>query len=265
MKKLLLLLIFTIYTISVFSQDTLIRKTGNYIDSWNERIHFFAGGGISVIANGNVYELPKVDKSNKSVFIDDASRLKPNISTGIVFTPFVSTITNYYSDVDQNGDEVTVKHFTYRPGLFSVALFVNPISFTSSDSNLSNTVDLGLGLGLRSGGFSGFLTFEFFQLKQPTDFFVDRYYGSNYDPDNPSASQYIIDGQVQSSLDYSDNSIIKNRIMSAIGLKFAYSFDIISASKTQYDEFREPKSNSVPANSKNETDTNPAPSPLEEN
>jgi hypothetical protein len=79
-------------------------------------------------------------------------------------------------------------------------------------------VDLGFGIGWRSGSFLIMATADFFSVKQPRQYFVDAYQGSN--------KAYVVNGETQTSIDVSDNSIFKNRIVSSFGIKFAYTFDI---------------------------------------
>lgn len=130
---------------------------------WSKRISFFVGAGTSVIAN-DVYELPIIDKTTNNVIIEKAGRLKPNVSTGIVYTPFVYNVPRIIKYIDEDGNEQTKKIIEHQPKHFSVALFINPVSLSSPNSNLSTTVDLGFGLGWRSDNFSVFATMEFFSL-----------------------------------------------------------------------------------------------------
>lgn len=71
---------------------------------WNDRISFFVGAGISIIAN-TVYELPVIDKTTNNVIIEESGKLKPNVSMGIVFTPFVYNIERKISYRDANGEK----------------------------------------------------------------------------------------------------------------------------------------------------------------
>ena len=187
---------------------------------WIKRITFFVGAGTSVISN-TIYELPIIDKTNNNVIIEESGKLKPNVSLGIVYTPFVYDVKRFINYYDSNGDQKVKKVIEHVPKCFSVALFINPISFASVNSNLNNTVDLGFGLGWRSDNFSVFATMEFFSLKQPRDYFVTEYGTNN--------KQYVIEGEVQTAFDVNDNSIFKNKVMTAFGIKLAYNFDIVKS------------------------------------
>lgn len=196
---------------------TEVENEDNY--GWNKRISFFVGAGISTIGN-TVYELPVIDKTTNNVIIEEAGSLKPNVSMGIVYTPFVYDVQRRIRYRDTNGDLKTKYITEHVPKNFSVALFINPISLSSANSNLGNTVDLGFGLGWRSDSFSVFATIEFFGLKQPRDYFVEQYNSNN--------KQYIVGEETQTAIDLNDNSIFKNEVMTSFGIKLAYTFDIVS-------------------------------------
>jgi hypothetical protein len=226
MKKNIKLLAFLIFCpIMIFGQEIeeeteTVEVTSIEEEGWNKRISFFVGAGTSVISN-KVYELPIIDKTNNNVIIEESGKLKPNVSLGIVYTPFVYDVERFINYYDKDGVKKVKKVIEHVPKHFSVALFINPISLASANSNLSNTVDLGFGLGWRSDNFSVFATMEFFSLKQPRDYFINEY-GTN-------DKQYIIGGEVQTAIDVNDNSIFKNKVMTAFGIKLAYTFDIVKS------------------------------------
>jgi hypothetical protein len=217
-----LLTLFFFCPLTLLGQETIETTetdlTSIQEEGWNKRISFFVGAGTSVISN-TFYELPIIDKTNNNVIIEESGKLKPNVSLGIVYTPFVYDVERFINYYDSNGNKKVKKVIEHVPKYFSVALFINPISFASADSNLNNTVDLGFGLGWRSDNFSVFATMEFFSLKQPRDYFVNEY-GTN-------DKQYVIGGEVQTAIDINDNSIFKNKVMTAFGIKLAYTFDIV--------------------------------------
>lgn len=193
------------------------KNEDNY--GWNKRISFFIGAGISTIGN-TVYELPVIDKTTNNVIIEEAGSLKPNVSMGIVYTPFVYDVQRRIRYRDTNGDLQTKYITEHVPKKFSIALFINPISLSAANSNLGNTVDLGFGLGWRSDSFSVFATMEFFSLKQPRNYFVEQY--------KTNDQQYIIGGETQTAIDINDNSIFKSEVITSFGIKLAYTFDIVS-------------------------------------
>lgn len=216
-----LLILFFFCPLTLLGQETTETDlTTIQEEGWNKRISFFVGAGTSVISN-TFYELPIIDKTNNNVIIEESGKLKPNVSLGIVYTPFVYDIERFINYYDSNGNKKVKKVIEHVPKHFSVALFINPISFASADSNLNNTVDLGFGLGWRSDNFSVFATMEFFSLKQPRGYFVNEY-GTN-------DKQYVIGGEVQTAIDVNDNSIFKNKVMTAFGIKLAYTFDIVKS------------------------------------
>ncbi len=225
MKTIFKLLTFlTFLPLSMFGQEKKpnAEKTVTSVEEegWNKRISFFVGAGTSVISN-KVYELPIIDKTNNNVIIEESGKLRPNVSLGIVYTPFVYDVERFINYYNSEGEKKVKKVIEHVPKNFSVALFINPISFASANSNLSNTVDLGFGLGWRSDNFSVFATMEFFSLKQPRDYFINGYGTNN--------KQYIIGGEVQTAIDVNDNSIFKNKVMTSFGIKVAYTFDIVKS------------------------------------
>lgn len=201
--------------------DTVVKeekrvKSTHY--GWNKRISFFVGAGVTHVTN-DIYALPIIDKTNNHVIIERDGNTRPNISTGIVYTPRVYNIYRYV-DYIENGKVVKDTLIEHMPKHFSVALFINPASMTNAGSGLSSTVDVGFGLGWRSDNFSAFATCEFFGLKQPRAYFVANYQGN----DTP----YVVGGEIQTAIDVNDNSIFKNQVMMGVGIKLAYTFDIVS-------------------------------------
>ena len=208
-----------LYSITLVSQEQ-DKEIKIDEEGWNKRISFFVGAGTSFIVD-KVYEFPVIDKTNNNVIIEESGRLKPNVSLGIVYTPLVYDVERFINYYDSDGNKKVKKIIEHVPKHFSVALFVNPVSFASANTNLNKTIDLGIGLGWRSDSFSVFGTIEFFNLKQPREYFINEY-GSN-------DKQYLIGGEVQTAIDVNDNSIFQNKVMTAIGIKLAYTFDIVKS------------------------------------
>ncbi|MFC6999552.1 hypothetical protein [Rufibacter roseus] len=180
---------------------------------WNNRFSFMFGGGVSGIIN-TVYLDPAINKSTNAVIIEKAGLVKPNISLGIVYTPFVTTSVR---TVETESSTKTI--YEYYPRGISMALFINPVSLSSlSETSLSSTVDLGLGIGYRTGNFSIFGTVEFFSLRQPRQYFLEQYKDNN--------KPYIINGETQAAISTSDNDIYTDRVIASLGIKLAYTFDI---------------------------------------
>lgn len=214
-KKIILLTILTVTTLLGKAQNP---ANDNY--GWNKRISFIVGGGASVVST-KLYADPVVNKTNNFVTIEKASKLKPNLSLGIVYTPFVSNATRTIK-VKKDENIVKEKLIEYYPRGISFALFMNPVSISSlSSSSVTNTVDLGLGLGWRSGNFSFFLTNEYFAIRQPRNYFVNQFKNND--------QAYVINGDVQNSIDINDNSIFKTSIAVSWGIKFCYTFDIVKS------------------------------------
>lgn len=214
-KKVLILAMLTVTTMFCQAQNP---ADDNY--GWNKRISFIVGGGASVVST-KLYADPVINKTNNFVTIEEASSLKPNLSLGIVYTPKVSNVTRTIK-VKKENQIVDEQLIEYYPRGISFALFMNPVSLSSlSNSSVTNTVDLGLGLGWRSGNFSVFLTNEYFAIRQPREYFVNQFRNN----DQP----FIINGEIQNAIDINDNSIFKTSIAVSWGIKLCYTFDIVKS------------------------------------
>jgi len=216
MKKLFLsFLIIFVSLISVAQEATPNQEeTDNY--GWSRRISFIFGAGPSIITN-SIYSDAVINKADNTVKLEKSGKLKTSLSLGIMFTPFVSDVKREVKTIENKNVETKTFYEHYPRGI-SFALFMNPIDISSINTTQSSAVDLGLGLGYRSGDFTFLLTTEFFSVRQPRDYFVNQY--SN------NATKYSIDGNIQSSIDLTDNTIYKGKMIAAIGFKLAYTFDI---------------------------------------
>jgi hypothetical protein len=196
--------------------------TGGNSDNygWGNRISFIAGGGPSFITT-SLYNDPVVNKATNTVIIEKAGVLKPNLTLGIVYTPYVSDVFRDVNVMAKDGKTVEKKTIIeYYPKGITYALFINPINLSSlADKSLSTSIDLGLGLGYRAGSFSVLGTMDFFSVRQPRDYFIEQY------QDNKQI--YTVNGQIQTAFDTNDNAIFKSKIAFALGLKFCYTFDIV--------------------------------------
>lgn len=186
-------------------------------EGWKKRIAFIIGGGASHILT-ELYDIPVVNKATDFVTIERAARVKPNLSLGISYTPVVKSIPRKITVV-RDGETVEETVIEYAPRGITFSLFLNPLSLGSVSANsISNTVDIGFGIGWRSGDFSFLITNEYFGVRQPRDYFIDIHRNN----DTP----YIINGNVQSTIDTTDNNVFKNKIAVSWGVKIAYTFDI---------------------------------------
>lgn len=219
MEKIFYFLFMVFIQSTCYAQTTKPTPPKDDDSGWNNRISFFIGGGAAAIGS-TVYELPVIEKATNHVIIEKSGFLKTNISTGIVFSPEVYNVTRTISYYDTNGEKQIRKVMVYEPRGWSAALFINPISLASVNSNLNNTVDLGFGFGYRHGSFAAFGTVEFFGLKQPREYFIKRYESND--------KQYVTDGQIQTAIDINDNSIFRTEIITSFGFKLAYTFDIVN-------------------------------------
>lgn len=187
---------------------------------WKDRFAFIIGGGVSVTPKA-LYDIPVVNKTDNSVIIESSQKLRTSLTLGIVYTPKVINALRYITKPkDKKGTALdTFALVEYIPHGLTFAMFVNPISLTKlNESSFTNSVDLGFGIGWRSGSFLIMATADFFSIKQPRQWFIDDYKDKN--------KAYIINGQTQNSIDVNDNSIFKSSIVTSFGIKLAYTFDI---------------------------------------
>jgi hypothetical protein len=188
---------------------------------WSNRVGFIVGAGPSVII-GSIFQDISISKADNIVHIDYAPLLKTSVTLGITYTPYlVDNARKVKSSVDNNGNPNYSYFVDHYPKGISFALFINPINLNSYTGTSSISPDIGLGIGGRWGSFSTFLTAEFFSLRQPQQYFIDQYRGRNI--------SYTVNKQIQSTIDVNDNSIYTSRMITAIGLKLAYTFDIVKS------------------------------------
>jgi len=203
---------------AVTNQETEISDTNDY--GWSKRVSFIVGGGPSIVAT-KLYTDPGIRKDNNNVVIDEASRLKPNLTLGIVFTPYVVSNIRDVS-VIRDGVRKYVKVIDYYPKGITYALFVNPVSISKINENFyTSTVDLGGGIGYRSGSFSFLVTTEIFNVRQPRKQFIEDYMGKN--------KPYIVNGEIQNWIDIGDTGIFTSKTGISFGVKIAYTFDVIKS------------------------------------
>lgn len=208
MKKLITLsLIISIHL--CFSQEK-DKKSGNKFD---QKISFIAGVGASYITN-ELYQNPAVDLSSKNVILSEAQSIKTNVSLGIAYTPRTLTL------VQNDGKKIAV------PYGWTFITFINPISFNqvSDNQGFFNMTDFGIGLGWKfSGEFLIVGTVEFFNVRQPKDWFIEEYKGND--------KSFLVDNAPQVSFDSNDNNVFRNKMATTIGFKICYTFDIIKSYK----------------------------------
>ena len=179
----------------------------------NQKISFIVGIGGSYIAN-NLYQNPSVNLSNKNVILEDAQNIKTNISLGIAYT----------------GSSLRLRDGTTKvPFGLTFATFINPIALNqvSDNQGFFNMVDFGIGLGWKFAGSMMIMgTVEFFNVRQPKDWFVNEYKQNN--------KQFLVEDAPQVSFDTSDDNIFKNQMATTIGFKICYTFDIIIIRKKKF-------------------------------
>ncbi|KJD33086.1 hypothetical protein PK35_08980 [Tamlana nanhaiensis] len=183
-------------------------KVGGVIKG-DQKISFIAGIGGSYILK-DLYQNPVVDLATKNVLIEKAQNFKSNFSLGIAYT----------------GKTLKINDSIRVPYGLTFITFVNPISINQSSDNQDffNMLDFGFGIGHKfAGSMMIVATIEFFNVRQPRDWFVQEY-GSNN-------KQFLVDESPQVAFDVSDNNIFKNKMATTFGIKACYTFDIIKSYK----------------------------------
>ena len=183
----------------------------------DSRFSLIAGLGASSLLN-TMYLDPVVNKTTNNVIIEKADRLRYTASIGFAWTPYMYEIIR----VDANGNDVT----EYAPRGFTVCIFANPASLSAS-SGINSTFDWGAGVGWRFSGMSLLATVDFFTVKQPREYFLQEFGNNN--------KQYLIGTNVQTEISLNDNTLFKNKGISAFGVKLVIPFDILDnfTSKTK--------------------------------
>jgi hypothetical protein len=197
-----------------------IEKNGTGGDyGWSDKIGFIVGAGMNNSVD-DIFAPPTIDKQNGTVQLQLAPRYRGNMSFGISYTfGAIRQIRRSISVVEQDGSLRTLTTIHREPFGISTTLFVNPGSFSNLGSNsIGTTSDLGFGLGFRKGPWALYGTLEVFQLSQPRQYFVDRYWNTD--------QQYTINGEVQSGIDQTDSSIFWQATYMAVGFKLCYTIDV---------------------------------------
>jgi len=185
-------------------------------DKENNRFSFVLGIGASYLTT-KLYQNPSIDVSSNAVVIEHAQQIKTNLTFGIVYTPYLKTISY------RNGQSETMPH-----GI-SFATFINPIALTKVTENQSffNMTDFGIGVGYKFAGNVMIMgTAEFFGVRQPKEWFINKYQLND--------KQYVVNGSAQLSFDVNDNNIFRTKMVSSFGFKVCYTFDIVKNFNSSY-------------------------------
>lgn len=194
-------------------------KKGDY--GLSERLALIVGIGMSN-ALDPIYRNPVVDRASGSVKIEEASTVRPNVSLGISFTPKIVNRKRNIWIPGEDGKTDTLHLYDYYPKGISFVTFINPVSLTDNATNqIGSTVDLGLGIGWRAGPFAAYATLEAFSLNQPRAFVIDEYKGND--------KQYVVNDELQTSMDPNDSALFDKTTFLAVGFKLAYTFDLVKS------------------------------------
>lgn len=204
--------------ILLFSTNSFCQSNQSEKDTTklNDKINFVLGIGARSSVN-TLYQDPSINLSNNFVSIDKASNLSSNVSFGIVYTPWVYKIT------DLEGEYFANKGLSF-------STFVSPITLVNSSTSNGNAffenIDFGVGIGYKAvSGFMFMITVEFVEIRQPKDWFLTEYGDNN--------KMYVIDDNIQKSIDVNDTSIFKQQLIPTFGFKMCYTFDIVKSFKKE--------------------------------
>ncbi len=206
MKNYYLLFTILLQVVNAFGQSKAKQP-----EEKNQRINFIVGIGTNYIPN-TVYQNPIVNKTNNNVIVEKGQRLKTSLNFGIVYTPYFRT----FYEADRTTKTV--------PHGISLSTFINPITLSkATDAQpFFNALDFGIGIGYKfAGNFLIMGTVEWFSVSQPREWFINEYKGN----DKP----FLINNSPQQAFDLTDNSVFRNKIMTTVGFKFCYSFDVVKS------------------------------------
>ena len=120
----------------------------------------------------------------------------------------------------KNEEEILVRY-----GLTYIT-FINPISLNQGFFNMT---DFGIGLGWKFAGDILIVgTIEFFNVRQPKEWFIEEYKGNN--------KSFLVDNAAQVSFHTNDNNIFYNKMATTIGFKVFYTLSIIKRYKKDASE-----------------------------
>lgn len=165
-------------------------------------------GGGAMIVETDLYELPTINQSDYTVQLEPDGRLRSSLSIGISYTFF------------RKDDRYNSSLLSFKNEGMSVALFVNPVNVDSLlNSSSFLQVDLGFGIGYRWNSFTVMAAVDFFQSRQPRDYFIEQFSDGN--------SSYVVNQEVQTSIDYNDDSIFKSTVAISYGIKLCFNLDLL--------------------------------------
>jgi len=186
-----------------------------------KRFSFIIGGGVSTF-KPQLYVDPIVNPINNFVQLQEAQKVKANLTFGIQYTPYTVDIIETHSYEGPNQSLVERQSVEQVQKGWTYAFFINPILFSkiSESQSFFNNPDMGIGVGRRwAGGVSAMFTIDYFSVRQPRDWFIEQFKGNN--------TAYTIAGSIQKSIDLNDNNIFVPKPVFTFGVKVAVSFEIV--------------------------------------
>lgn len=180
-------------------------------------LRFTIGTGL-VFRTNKIYDVT-ISKIDTTVQFQKLSSFSPIMSAGLLWKPFtrdsskVAKDSNAVKDVSHNSS-ITVQ----KPLILGVFLNYH-VATNISSVNYNSTFGLGFGLGYSSRNWSIMGMFDFRNVRQPRQFFIDAFEGGN--------RIFFPDGSLNAAttIDLNDNSIFTNQVQYSLGVTFNYIFD----------------------------------------
>jgi hypothetical protein len=199
MKKLFIVILF--FTSNLLSAQT----SADFLD----HVAVVAGAGITYGLD-KVYEDPTIREDSSLVVIERGPFYRTSATFGLVYSPFVYKVwTPGKSDT------------TYKAKGLSFGLFMSPSTLASlSSARFLENIDMGLGIGWKSQYFAAMFTLNNVSIKQPRAYFVNDYMDKH--------RQYIVNGQVQNSIDPNNSSIFYTKHLWSIGFQIVIDLRVLA-------------------------------------
>lgn len=225
--RLTLFTLFCLISFTSFSQDTSKKepKKEKEQEESNESDNKRFGLIVGIGGNNSIYDIyktPVIDFDSNYVRLDKEARFRGNFSLGLSYTfgPIEEKVGRFVRS-SEDGYDLVLEERDFDG--FSIAAFFNPLGIGDiGNSNISRPIDLGLGLGYRHGDFAIYGTVEGFSLNQPRPYFIDQYRSGD--------KQYLVNGQVQTSISPDDDRIFANQQFLAVGIKMTFTFSVYNKS-----------------------------------
>jgi hypothetical protein len=200
------------YEIKAFENLNANAQTETDSLEFERPFNFFLSAG-AVWAEKSLLDAT-VSPIDKTIQFQDKGRINTSISTGIIWNPF--------KDLNDN-KRVLMKNqkpINIQRDLIAVALLIDifQLNFDQSDLNRTVPLDVGFGIGIRTGDFLALITYELSHFRQPRDYFYNEFKEGNKQLTLPGE-----DGPT-TRIDPTNDNIFYNKLIPSFGIRLGYSF-----------------------------------------